>query len=179
MLVDLGIVLGHMLGDYIFQNDWMAKNKTNELAGPAKTRTWPGPWSVDADPGTAAYALKMTLRNDAFDRWYEQEERRVATLPKRKKAMRLGHYACTLHCLCYTLAVWAMTLEWMPWWGLLACFLVHWPVDRFRLAGWWMRNVSGQAEFAKGPLSPWSVIMVDNIFHLLTLYVIARIALTV
>jgi Protein of unknown function (DUF3307) len=112
----LGLVVGHLLGDYIFQNDWQATNKTS--------RSFP----------------------------------------------------CTVHCFLYTLAVWSCSFWWMPWWGLLACFAVHWPVDRWRLAGRWMRNVSGQKAFATGPLSPWSVIVVDNTFHLWTLLVIALAA---
>ncbi|WP_143394018.1 hypothetical protein [Fimbriiglobus ruber] len=87
-----------------------------------------------------------------------------------------GHLACTVHCCLYTLAVFACSLWWMPWWGLLVCFAVHWPIDRFRLAGRWMRNVSGQTVFASLPpvgMSPWSVIVVDNTFHLLTLGLIA------
>jgi hypothetical protein len=87
--------------------------------------------------------------------------------------------ACTLHCLLYTLAVWAFSFSWMPWWGLIACFAAHWPIDRFRLAGRWMRNISGQGIFASPPpigMAPWSVIVVDNTFHLVTLYIIAVLA---
>jgi hypothetical protein len=64
----------------------------------------------------------------------------------------------------------------MPWWGLAVCFACHFPVDRWKLAGWWMRNVSGQAVFASGALSPWSIVAVDNTFHLLTLFVIAMLS---
>lgn len=78
--------------------------------------------------------------------------------------------ACTVHCLLYTLAVFVFTWYWIPWWGLLLCFTIHWPVDRFRLARKWMENISGQHAFANGVFSPWSIIVVDNIFHLLTLY---------
>lgn len=39
-----------------------------------------------------------------------------------------------------------------------------------------MRNVAGQSAFASGPLSPWSVIIVDNIFHLIVLAGIAAVA---
>lgn len=116
------LLMGHLLGDYVLQNDWMAGNKTSR-------------------------------------------ERPV-----------LGHYACTVHCGLYTLAVWLCSWRWMPWWGLVVCFAVHWPVDRFRLAFWWMSRVSGQKAFAAGPLAPWSVIVVDNVFHLLTLGVIAVLA---
>jgi len=109
------LLLGHLIGDYIVQNDWMASNKTS--------RTFP----------------------------------------------------CVVHCACYTLAVWACSFWWMPWWGLLACFALHFPMDRFRLAGRWMRNVSGQTAFATGPLSPWSIIIVDNIGHLAVLGVTGKI----
>lgn len=125
------LLLGHMVGDYVVQNDWMAANKTA--------------WRDPAKDGPT---------------W-------------RQKVTNTGHLACTAHCLCYTLAVWACSFWWMPWWGLVACFVVHWPVDRFRLAGRWMRNVAGQTAFASGPLAPWSVIVVDNTFHMITLGLIA------
>jgi len=114
-----GLLTGHLIGDYIVQNDWMAANKG---------------------------------------------------MPQK-----VGHLACTVHCLCYTLAVWACSFWWVPWWGLAICFAVHWPIDRWRLAGWWMRNVSGQAGFANGPLAPWSIIIVDNVFHLATLFAIGLV----
>lgn len=132
----LGLIVGHMVGDYIVQNDWMAANKGNP---------WPGSvWWASDDP--------------IGKKWWT------------------GNIACFVHCLCYTLSVWACSFWWMPWWGLLACFAIHFPIDRWRLAGWWMRNVSGQSAFANGPLSPWSIIIVDNTFHLLTLFVIGKIS---
>lgn len=126
-----GLLVGHAIGDFIFQNDWMAKNKTNP---------WVSSW--------------------------------------RQEKWLLGHITCTVHCLCYTLAVWACSYWWMPWWGLLACFVIHWPIDRFRLAAWWMNHVSGQKFFAskEHPMFPWSIVVVDNTFHLLTLFVIGIIA---
>jgi len=138
-----GLLLGHLVGDYILQNDYLAKNKVN-------------PYPVGPEP---------QLGQDDFARraekwWYDEA------------LCELGHIACSIHCLLYTLAVWACSWTWMPWWGLLACFAIHWPVDRFRLARFWMENVSGQHEFANGVFSPWSIIVVDNIFHLLTLYFI-------
>ena len=130
----LGLLVGHLVGDYILQNDWMASNKTNPLC-----------------------------RNVAYDHSSK-------TTPFRAEMM--GHLACTVHCLLYTLAVWACSFWWMPWWGLLVCFVTHWPIDRFRLARFWMMRVSGQQAFATGPLSPWSIIIVDNVAHILTLFVI-------
>lgn len=121
-MLGLELLLGHLVGDYVVQNDWMAGRKG--------------------------------------------------------EAGRVGHLACTVHCIAYTLACWAFTFAWMPAWGLAVVFLAHWPIDRFRLAGWWMRNVSGQSFFASpdNRTFPWSIIVVDNIFHLLTLYAVAVVA---
>ncbi len=117
-MTGFGLLLGHLVGDYILQNDWQAANKTQ--------RHWP----------------------------------------------------CLIHCLLYTVSVWAFSFLWLPWWGLAICFLSHYPIDRYRLAAWWMKNISGQTHFAskEHPMFPWSVVMVDNIFHLLTLYLIALLA---
>lgn len=114
------ILVGHLVGDYILQNDWMASNKTN--------------------PHTI-----------------------------------LGHLACTVHVSCYTAAIAFTSFWWMPWWGYIACFAIHWVIDRYRLARKWM-SVIGQEAFATGPLSPWSIIVVDNVWHLVTLLIIAALS---
>lgn len=146
----LGLIVGHMVGDYIVQNDWMAANKGN------------------AFPKQCTYNDGINTPGEGvleINRWQREHQ-----------AWWLGNLACFVHCLCYTLSVWACSFWWMPWWGLLACFAIHFPIDRWRLAGWWMRNVSGQSAFANGPLSPWSIIIVDNTFHLLTLFVIGKVS---
>src|SRR3989344_873198 len=150
-LVGFGLLCGHMIGDYIFQNDYMAGNKTN---------TWPGPdpYSQPRDWQDANGLVQAQLE------WLVKE-----------KAYRTGYISCTIHCFLYTFAVWMCAFWWMPLWGLIACFLIHWPIDRFRLAYWWMNNVSGQKFFAskEHPMFPNSIILVDNTFHLVTLFVIA------
>ena len=154
-----GLLVGHLLGDYILQNDWMAANKTNPCPGPQ-----PG-YVRGAEGGGFVF-----ITGDAND---------YLLWSTRRKAWWMGHITCTIHCLLYTLAVWACSFWWMPWWGLVACFLIHWPIDRFRLAGRWMRTrLAGQSLFASAehPLFPWSIIVVDNTIHLLTLFVIGVIA---
>ncbi len=157
------LLLGHLVGDYIVQNDWMAANKVNPNPGRAPDDVARSSFCDGSVVGT-----EEGCRPEGIARLVQWEARSVA--------WELGHVACTVHCLLYTLSVWAFSFWWMPWWGLLACFVIHWPVDRFRLAKWWMVNISGQSAFATGPLSPWSFILVDNIFHLLTLFVIALLA---
>lgn len=147
-----GLILGHLLGDYVLQNDWQAGNKTNPHPG--------------RDPHFGKKLGDMS----------GSEVKESLDYHKRRRLWVRGHLACTVHCLLYTLAVWACSFWWMPWWGLVICFAAHWPIDRFRLARAWMVHVSGQTAFATGPLAPWSVIVVDNTFHLLTLFLIALAA---
>ena len=162
-MIDLGILLGHLVGDYIVQNDWMAKWKA--VHGPGWTTPRPTSTVISscgysgwAAPGTAEDAV-------AWD---------AATADGKR-----GWNACTLHCLLYTAAMWAFSWQWLPLWGVVACFLTHWIIDRYRLAGVWMRNVSGQSYFAspEHPMFPWSIVAVDNTFHLLTMYAIRCIHL--
>lgn len=153
-----GLLIGHLVGDYIFQNDWQAKNKTSGHPGPE-----PGVgYLPDGSPIVAKESPSLMLDLQA---WRE-----------RRAAWTRGHLACTVHCLLYTIAVFLCSFWWMPMWGLAVCFVLHWPIDRFRLAGRYMRNVSGQRDFATGVFSPWSIIVVDNVIHLATLFVIGVIA---
>ena len=131
MLEGFGLLVGHMIGDFCIQNDWMAANKANVY-----------------------------------------DKNRPDCLSHHRK----GYLACAIHCLLYTLAVFVCSFWWMPIWGLIVCFTVHWFIDRFRLAKRWVNTkISGQQGFANGPLAPWSVIGVDNTWHLATLFIIGMI----
>lgn len=110
-MIPFGLLVGHLVGDYLVQNDWMAQNKTKR------------------------------------------------------------HLPCLVHCVLYTLSVWVCTLFVFPVWALAVTFGTHFLMDRYRLARRFM-SISGQESFAAGPLSPWSIIAVDNTIHLLTLWVI-------
>ena len=174
------LLLGHLVGDYIVQNDWMAANKTNPHPGPHPNQGSSGLGGMLLYIlGAKAYRESVADLSRAFvkcgaslpvpESEWEAGVRRAEAWEADSRRYLIGHAVCTVHCLCYTLAVWLFTFHWMPWWGLFVCFAVHWPVDRFRLAKYWMERM-GQYSFATGPLSPWSIIVVDNIFHLSTLY---------
>lgn len=153
-MVGLGILIGHLVGDYILQNDWQAANKTTPHPGPR-----PGGYPV---LGRLRFGFLVDPVADPA--WQES-----------RRKWWIGHLACTVHCLLYTLSVFLLTwpVHLFPWWVYAGVGLIHWPVDRFRLAGRWMRQLSGQYAFATGPLSPWSIIVVDNTFHLVTAYLLA------
>ena len=127
--VIIGAILGHFVGDYLLQNQWMAINKSK--------------------PG-----------------W-------------------LGHKACTVHVLLYTLAVCLFTGVWSPLFTL-AVALPHWLIDRRGVAWDWMRLKNGFSYDFKGRLytcteDVWSIafaapvyIMNDNTMHFVCLWLAAR-----
>src|SRR5437660_1684989 len=144
-----GLLVGHLVGDFIIQSDYLAKNKVNPYCGSMPD------WNRLPDESIVLGSSRETM--EKVDIWKAKKHRWI-----------VGHIACTIHCFLYTLAVWIFSFLWMPWWGLLLCFLTHWPIDRFRLARKLM-TVMHQEEFATGPLAPWSVIVVDNTLHLCVL----------
>jgi hypothetical protein len=103
-------IVGHLVGDYLLQNDWMALNK--------------------------------------------------------KKPNWLGFEACVIHCWIWASSVCVFT----GWWGLWAPLaFTHYLQDRGSIVSWYMREI-GQRKFAEPPLGPWSVIVVDNVAHILMLW---------
>lgn len=106
-------IIGHLVGDYLLQNDWMALNK--------KKRTLP----------------------------------------------------CAVHCGLWTIAVCAFA-GWWAWWVPPVLFAAHFAQDRTGLVVWWMTRVNRQTQFVSGPCAPWSIIVVDNVWHIVSLYAVAR-----
>ena len=151
------LLLGHLLGDYIFQRDWEAGLKS------VHHPTGPRP-EVSLPSASLWVPVGLTEEEKAQKAWDQQaEDARIA--PK----------ACLLHCLLYTLAVFCTCCWFLPWWAYLVVFVTHYPVDRYRLARKFM-TANGQEAFATGVFSPWSIIVVDNIIHLAVLYVLGLIA---
>lgn len=147
------MICGHLVGDYIFQNDWMAKNKATH--GPSAPR--PGELVIYSS-GYGGHQQPGTL--EEAEEWDNQYYKGIE-----------GFLACFTHCLLYTLAIYLFCFTWISPLGLGICFITHFLFDRYSLASKWMHLV-GQASFAKN-LAPWSTIMVDNTFHLLTLAAIS------
>lgn len=113
----LSAIIGHLVGDYLAQNDWMALNK-----------------KLPGDEGRAA---------------------------------------CIIHCLIWTLCVSLFSGWWHPLTGLIL-FTTHYIQDRTQIILWWMTKVNSQEKFVNGPCAPWSVIVVDNVWHIVTLWVVAK-----
>lgn len=114
-MVDLGgALIGHMCGDYIFQGQYLADNKTKRL--------WVA--AVHAAIWTSFVAI-------------------------------MGSFPLRAH-------------------GAIAfLFVTHWLIDRYRIPRRAMTYMDQEA-FATGPFAPWSAIVVDNSWHLATIWIAAR-----
>lgn len=141
-------LIAHLVGDFVFQTDWMAKYKGN-----------PHPTAEERQAHTE---WVKTLHGDVRMAVMDLDEGR---------AYHRANVACLLHVALYTLAVWLFT-----GWGLLplaVTFACHFAQDRFRLASRLM-DVTGHAAFKTGPLSPWSIVVFDNTLHLVQLWLCAN-----
>ncbi len=108
------LFMGHLIGDYFLQPDWMALNKKKSTA------------------------------------------------------------ICSLHCIIYTLVVWAFTSFSWPVWTLPIIFVSHFVFDRSYLVKTYC-NAMGMKRFLEEPMFPWSWIIIDNGFHLVVLYALLKI----
>lgn len=90
-------------------------------------------------------------------------------LALNKKASTLH---CTIHCAIWTLCV--VLFAWWPWWTVVPLFVTHFIQDRTSIITWWMDFI-GQHKFRTGICAPWSVIVVDNVFHILAIFFIDKI----
>lgn len=105
-------IVGHLVGDYLLQNDYLALNK------------------------------------------------------------KRSSFHCTVHCLIWTACV-VLFSQWPLWTGV-PLFVTHFIQDRTAIITWYMDAV-GQQAFRTGPCSPWSVIVVDNVWHIVVLFALSKI----
>lgn len=115
-----GAVVGHLVGDYILQNDYIARYK--------KTNSW----------------------------------------------------VCAGHCFWWALAVMIFSGQGYPHNELKAfivfsiLFITHFIQDRTNLVKVWMIKISHQELFAQPPMAPWSIIVVDNVWHIVAIWCVWR-----
>ncbi len=102
-------LVGHLVGDYLLQNDWMALNK------------------------------------------------------------KRSSLHCMVHCLVWTVSV--MLFSQWPLWVACPLFITHFVQDRTQIVSWWMDTI-GQKSFRTGICAPWSAIVVDNVWHILTIWIL-------
>ena len=101
-------IIGHLVGDYLLQSDWMAQNK--------KLRSWP----------------------------------------------------CFVHCAIWTLCVSLWSNFELGLVATLFLFTCHFIQDRTHIVKNWMCLMS--PGFTMPPLAPWSLIVVDNVWHIVQIW---------
>jgi len=106
-------LVGHLVGDYLLQNDWMALNK------------------------------------------------------------KASSFHCAVHCAMWTGSVCLFSGR-CDWWLVLALFVSHFIQDRTTIISRYMGAI-GQASFRDGICAPWSSIVVDNVWHILTLWLLFKV----
>lgn len=103
-------LVGHLVGDYLLQNDFLAMNK------------------------------------------------------KRSSDV------CFIHCTIWTVCVLTFAGWWAQPFAALFLFACHFAQDRTGIIRWSMQKM-GQEQFATGACSPWSIIVVDNVWHIVQIWI--------
>lgn len=108
-------IVGHLVGDYLLQNDYLALNK------------------------------------------------------------KTSSIACAIHC-----ALWMNSVMFFSGWYQLSflhawlvgavLFWTHFAQDRTNIIRFWMTRINRQPKFVEPPMAPWSIIVVDNVWHILTIW---------
>ena len=82
---------------------------------------------------------------------------------------------CALHCLIWASCVCLLgNISSNKIFVIL--FVTHYIQDRWQLIPWYMKII-GQNNFTKPPLAPWSLIVVDNVWHIFTIWIIFKLYL--
>lgn len=111
-------IIGHLVGDYLLQNDWMAmEKKRNPMVALLHSMMW-------------SMSVMMFSGWGGIHGWHGVE---------------IFGYLNTSHFF----------------------------QDHTMIVHRWMKLI-GQDAFAKPPLAPWSVIVVDNVWHIVTLWAVWR-----
>lgn len=85
---------------------------------------------------------------------------------KKKKS-----WICAIHVMTYLIPFAVIQISWLP---LLLIGVQHFAQDRSGFVRWFM-GVTEHKSFAEPPMAPWSVILVDNILHLVWIAVVIEL----
>ncbi|CAB4191786.1 Bacteriophage phiKZ, Orf197 [uncultured Caudovirales phage] len=104
-----------------------------------------------------------------FGDYVTQDDRQAMN---KKKPGWYGFGLCLTHCLCWSLSVCAFGGITSPI-AFLILLVTHFIQDRTNIVAWWM-DFRDQNGFRTGPLAPWSTIVVDNVLHIVTIFLVCR-----
>jgi hypothetical protein len=84
---------------------------------------------------------------------------------------KLNSWVCLIHVLAYLAPFWFCNLS---YWQIVLIGIQHFLQDRTNFILWLMK-IKGSEVFATGPCSPWSIIVTDNIVHIIFIAIITQI----
>ena len=79
------------------------------------------------------------------------------------KEKKTSSFVCFVHVFTYIIPFVFCGLE---FWQLILILIQHFIQDRTTIVNWFF-IIAKKENFAKPPMAPWSIILVDNIFHIL------------
>ncbi len=90
---------------------------------------------------------------------------------------------CLAHILAYALPFIGLTAlpQWREvdqtilGWQIVLILVQHFVQDRTHFVTWFMKTVGQGKGFMQPPMAPWSMIVVDNTFHLLWIYLVLTV----
>lgn len=82
---------------------------------------------------------------------------------------------CAIHCFIWSIWVCFMGNVW-SFAAFNILFITHFIQDRWQIIPWYMKTI-GQKNFTKPPLAPWSLIVVDNVWHIFTIWIIYKLCI--
>jgi hypothetical protein len=78
---------------------------------------------------------------------------------------------CAIHCGIWTACVCAF--GGLGWLAAVILFATHFTQDRTNVVTWWM-DLIDQKQFRTGACAPWSAIVVDQSWHIVTIWAVVR-----
>jgi len=88
----------------------------------------------------------------------------------KKKLTVTGELACQLHCITYTLPFLLLTTNIL---AIVLIYLTHYIMDRTKVLNLFM-NSKWKGNFGKAPFAPWSIFLIDNIYHITCNFLILK-----
>lgn len=79
-------------------------------------------------------------------------------------------FHCAVHVLTYLLPFIFCGLSWLQ---IVLIGAQHFLQDRTNFVLWLMK-IKGSEKFATGPMSPWSIVVTDNVLHILWIAAIVQ-----
>ena len=86
---------------------------------------------------------------------------------------RRSHLVCAWHSLIVTTCI-CLCAGWWNVYVFAYLLLTHFLIDRWDFVRWSMRW-RGCKAFVEPPMAPWSIILTDQIYHLLVIWSIGRL----